>query len=135
MRTVWFSIGLGSAFVTALLPVLVALLHLLPAVLHTEPGSHHQHARHTEAGPVHAQAHLADYQVPDAPREQPRQTAGHCPLCFWLQGFHALPPSHATAAPVAAGTVTTRPWYEPAFVTLRFSITAQPRAPPVSLPA
>lgn len=135
MRALWVRIGLGTALVTALLPVLVALLHLLPAVLHAEPEAHHQHALHAQADPLLAEANVKTSQAPDAPRREPTQTAGHCPLCFWLQGFHALPAPEAIAAPVANAAVMALLWHEPAFVAIRLSITAQPRAPPVPLPA
>jgi hypothetical protein len=135
MRVLGFRIGLGAAFVTALLPVLVALLHLLPPAIHAEPKEHHHHAAHV--GLVHGQAHAAaEYQAPDTSRDgESRSKIGHCPLCFWLQGSHALPPPDTIAAPAAVATAIALPWHEPTFVAIRLSITAQPRAPPVSLPA
>jgi DNA-binding transcriptional LysR family regulator len=135
MRVLGLRIGFGAAFVTALLPVLVALLHLLPPAVHVEPKAHHHHAAHV--GLVHGQAHAAvEYQAPDTPRDgESRSKIGHCPLCLWLQGFHALPAPDAIAAPVAGIAVIALPWHAPAFVAIRVSVTAQPRAPPVSLPA
>lgn len=135
MQASWRRIGLGAAFVTALLPVLVALLHLLPPAVHAAPNAHHQHASH--AALVYDHPSAAEYQTPpDAPRHgDSRSSVGHCPLCFWLQGFHALPaPDVVAATPLPSGTARALPWHEPDFVLVRLSGATQPRAPPISLP-
>jgi hypothetical protein len=126
---------LGAAFVTALLPVFVALIHLAPAASAEPSSHHHRDVLPVEAG-VLAAAVEPDCHPPGIPcDEKPRQTAGHCPLCFWLQGLHVLPVPDTTAAPLPNSTAVALSWHEPVFVTIRLSITAQPRAPPVSLPA
>lgn len=148
MRPLWFRIGLGSAFVTALLPVLVALFHLLPAAQSAMPAAHsaaasphHQHAAHHEhAAPLEvavvlAKASQADCSPSGAPCDQPpRHAVGHCPLCFWLQGLHALPAPDVAAAPLPSGTAQTLPGYEPVFAGTHLFVATQPRAPPISLP-
>lgn len=134
MQASWRRIGLAASFVIALLPVLVALLHLLPPAVHAEPKAHHQHARH--AGLVYDPSPAAEYQTPDTPRDgDSRSSVGHCPLCFWLQGFHALPtPDVVAATPLRSGTARALPWHESDFVLLRLSSATQPRAPPIALP-
>lgn len=133
MRALWRRIGLGAAFINALLPVLVTLLYLFPPAVHAEPKARHQHASH--AGLVYDHPPAAEHQTPDTPRDgDSRSRVGHCPLCFWLQGCHALPPPDVAAMPLPSGTARALPWHEPSFVLVRLSSATQPRAPPISLP-
>lgn len=133
-RALWFRIGLGAAFVTALLPVFVALIHLAPTASAEPSSHHHRHVLPAEAGML-AAAIEPDCHPPGIPcDEQPQQRSDHCPLCLWLQGFHVLPAPGATATP-PNGSAMALPWHESVSLSLRISITTQPRAPPVSLPA
>lgn len=147
-RALWFRIGLGVAFATAVLPVLVALLHLMPVEVRDAP-AHQPHAQpmHAAAVGTHAEmpAHKAhQHEAPvaplrdtsDSPRdEQPWQAAGHCPLCFWLQGLHALPAPDASPVPLPSGIAAALPRYEPSVRDARFATNTQPRAPPILLSA
>jgi hypothetical protein len=128
-------VGLWPALATALLPVIVALFHLLPSAHGTQPAAHHaSHAIHAAAEAAPTAADDPDCHPPGAPcDEQPRRAPGHCPLCFWLQGIHALPAPDALPAPQPGRVALVLPWHRPQLVAIRHAIAAQPRAPPGSL--
>jgi hypothetical protein len=130
-RTIWLKIGTWPAFCAALLPVLVALLHLMPAIT-AMPASHHEHQEHAALVGESA-AHQGDCHPPDEPCDDtPQKGLAHCPLCFWLQGFHALPApvTAALSVPTARPFVVTR--HEQPIARSSHNISSQPRAPPIS---
>jgi hypothetical protein len=130
-RVIWLKIGTWPAFCAALLPVLVALLHLMPAMAAGPVGhsEHHEHAAVAGEG-VALQNHC---HPPDEPRDDaPQKGMAHCPLCLWLQAFHALPAPLATALPLPSAQpfVVTRREQPVACSSLH--VFSQPRAPPIS---
>jgi hypothetical protein len=127
-RAIWLKIGTWPAFCAALLPVLVALLHLAPAIAAGPAGPYGHVARAGEGAALQNYCH-----PPNEPRDgAPQKGVAHCPLCLWLQAFHALPAPLATALPVPSAQpfIVTRREQPVARSSLR--VFSQPRAPPIS---
>ena len=141
----WLKMGVWPAGLSALLPIVVALFHLMPvmAVVPAAPPpvSHHEAAHHQ---PMHhgdhgkASASLAAHQVEDSQPAAdshggaPHNNRPHCPLCYFLQGLHALPAPQAPALrlPAARSVIVER--YEAPIRRSATITTSQPRAPPPS---
>jgi hypothetical protein len=156
-RAIWLKLGLWPAILVALAPIVVALFHLAPmpmmmtmmqaerpAVHHratpsqSQQPAHHHHGHGAAADDNAIQLAAAPPEEECPPAEQQgvpsHQAQPHCPLCLWLQGFHALPapdiallrqPREHTATFIARETTVS---------VVTFRAAAQPRAPPPSLP-
>lgn len=155
-REFWLKLGLWPAVFVALAPMVVALLHLAPmAPPSGRPAVHHAaehqpkrqaHHHHDHAAGAHDIAALDDAAPEDRhaaaapPETQPADTPSHharphCPLCLWLQGFHALPAPEAIVLRRQQERAVALVQRDTPFRIAAIRATAQARAPPASLPA
>jgi hypothetical protein len=146
VRTIWLKTGVWPAFGAALLPMLVALFHLMPAMgygpaspAQPQP-AHHAHHQNT-ASDVDLAAASSDTQTafneschpPGQPCDTaPRDRGMHCPLCLWLQGFHALPAPIAPALRMPSVQIVMVQRHEVPAGRSFIQFTSQARAPPLS---
>jgi hypothetical protein len=151
VRTIWLKIGVWPAFGAALLPMLVALFHLMPAMAYgpafpSQPQPAH-HAQHQSAASdvslaaassdtqtaVNENCHLPGQAGDTAPRGTvPRDRGMHCPLCLWLQGFHALPAPIAPGLRMPSVQIVMAQRHEVPAGRFFLQFTSQARAPPFS---
>ncbi len=141
-RSIWFRLGLAPAFGAAILPLLIALFHLAPVDAAMMAAHHasepHHHAATPETIAVDGEVVAAldeDCHPPGEPCDDeplPRNAGEHCPLCLWLQGFHALPAPAAPALRLPATRVVVVHRYETPRDHSVVRTTSQPRAPPIS---
>lgn len=141
-RSIWFRLGLAPAFGAAILPLLIALFHLAPAdaammAAHHDSEPHH-HATMVETTAADGEALAAideDCHPPGEPCDHdslPPSMGEHCPLCLWLQGFHALPAPAMPALRLPATRVIVVHRYDAPRDHSVVQATSQPRAPPIS---
>jgi len=137
----WLKIGVWPAGLSALLPVVVALFHLMPATMPAmavtptahQPSSHHEQPHHGAASDNLAAIAVEDCHPSDeSDGGAPHNTGPHCPLCFFLQGLHALPAPQAPALRLPSARVVMVGRYESPTGNFDIRPTSQPRAPPVS---
>ena len=140
----WLKLGVWPAGLSALLPVVVALFHLMPVMAAAPaahpPSSHHEQAHHE---PMHhgahgeanaaAAVHNAEASLPADPSDgrAPHHNRPHCPLCFFLQGLHALPAPQAPALRLPSARAVMVERYEAPRRHIATVTTSQPRAPPL----